>query len=92
MLILLALMIILWQYVPATLEGAGEGLRFYLSDFSKVKEAGIMDVVFAAMGQAFTPSLVLERPPYLEVIDKRNRQERLVVTVLDTCVAFWLQA
>ena len=53
MLILLALMIIL-AVRSATLEGAGEGLRFYLSpDFSKVKEAGIMDVVFAAMGQAF---------------------------------------
>ena len=47
MLILLALMIIL-AVRSATLEGAGEGLRFYLSpDFSKVKEAGIMDVVWS---------------------------------------------
>ena len=34
-----------------TLPGAGEGLEFYLKpDFSKLKEAGIGKVVFAALG------------------------------------------
>ena len=37
-----------------TLDGAAEGIRFYLiPDFGKMVENGIGDVVFAAMGQAF---------------------------------------
>lgn len=37
-----------------TLEGAAEGLKFYLiPDFSKMTEAGFGNVLFAAMGQAF---------------------------------------
>ncbi|MBQ2840020.1 MAG: sodium-dependent transporter [Oscillospiraceae bacterium] len=37
-----------------TLPGAGEGLKFYLKpDFSKMAESGILNVVSAAMGQAF---------------------------------------
>lgn len=37
-----------------TLDNAMEGLRFYLKpDVSKIKEAGIGEVIFAAMGQAF---------------------------------------
>ena len=53
MLMLLALMIIL-AVRSVTLSGAGEGLAFYLvPDFAKVKEAGLMEVVFAAMGQTF---------------------------------------
>ncbi len=37
-----------------TLPGAAEGLKFYLiPDFSKVAEAGLFEVVFAAMGQSF---------------------------------------
>ncbi len=37
-----------------TLPNGGEGLAFYLKpDFSKIQEAGIGEVVFAAMGQAF---------------------------------------
>ncbi|GAA0257457.1 sodium-dependent transporter [Muricomes sp. OA1] len=91
MLILLALMIIL-AVRSATLEGAGEGLRFYLSpDFSKVKEAGIMDVVFAAMGQAFfTLSLGIGAIAIFgSYIDKKRTLtgEAVCVTVLDTCVA-----
>ena len=91
MLILLALMIIL-AVRSATLEGAGEGLRFYLSpDFSKVKEAGIMDVVFAAMGQAFfTLSLGIGAIAIFgSYIDKKRTLtgEAVCVTILDTCVA-----
>ncbi len=37
-----------------TLPGAGEGLSFYLMpDFSKMMENGVLEVVSAAMGQAF---------------------------------------
>ena len=37
-----------------TLEGAGAGIAFYLvPDFGRMLEAGIGEVVFAAMGQAF---------------------------------------
>ena len=91
MLLLLALMIVL-AVRSATLEGAGEGLRFYLfPDFSKVKEAGIFDVVFAAMGQAFfTLSLGIGAIAIFgSYIDKKRTLtgEAVCVTVLDTCVA-----
>lgn len=37
-----------------TLPGASEGLRFYLlPDYGRLIERGVMEVVFAAMGQAF---------------------------------------
>ena len=37
-----------------TLDGAGEGIRFYLiPDFGKILENGLGEVIFAAMGQAF---------------------------------------
>ena len=38
------------------LPGASEGLRFYLvPDMEKVMETGISEIIFAAMGQAFSP-------------------------------------
>lgn len=91
MIILLILMVIL-AIRSATLEGASEGLRFYLyPDFSKVKEAGIMNVVFAAMGQAFfTLSLGIGAIAIFgSYIDKKRTLtgEAVCVTVLDTCVA-----
>lgn len=53
MLCLLMLMGIL-AVRSVTLPGAAEGLRFYLlPDFGKMKEAGIWEIVFAAMGQSF---------------------------------------
>ena len=53
MLLLLALMVILAAR-SVTLDGASEGLRFYLApDFHKVVEYGLFDTIFAAMGQAF---------------------------------------
>ncbi len=37
-----------------TLDGAMEGLKFYLApDFSKMAEQGVKETIFAAMGQAF---------------------------------------
>lgn len=91
MIILLILMVIL-AIRSATLEGASEGLRFYLyPDFSKVKDAGIMNVVFAAMGQAFfTLSLGIGAIAIFgSYIDKKRTLtgEAVCVTVLDTCVA-----
>ncbi len=91
MLLLLALMIVL-AVRSATLNGAGEGLKFYLyPDFSKVKEAGLFDVVFAAMGQAFfTLSLGIGAIAIFgSYIDKKRTLtgEAVCVTVLDTCVA-----
>ena len=50
---LLIIMLIL-MVRALTLPGAGEGLKFYLlPDFAKLKEAGIGEVVFAALGQSF---------------------------------------
>jgi NSS family neurotransmitter:Na+ symporter len=50
---LLVIMLIL-MVRALTLPGAGEGLKFYLlPDFAKLKEAGIGEVVFAALGQSF---------------------------------------
>lgn len=91
MLLLLALMIVL-AVRSVTLPGAGEGLRFYLlPDFEKVKEAGITEVVSAAMGQSFfTLSLGIGAIAIFgSYIDKKRSLtgEAICVTVLDTCVA-----
>ena len=91
MLILLALMIIL-AVRSCTLEGASEGLKFYLyPDFGKLMDSGITEVVFAAMGQAFfTLSLGIGALAIFgSYIDKRRSLsgEAVYITVLDTCVA-----
>ena len=91
MIILLALMIVL-AVRSSTLEGAGEGLKFYLyPDFNKVMENGIMDAVFAAMGQAFfTLSLGIGALAIFgSYVDKKRTLtgEAVYITVLDTCVA-----
>ena len=53
MLCLFGLMIVL-IIRAVTLPNAADGLAFYLKpDFSKIKEAGIMEVLYAAMGQSF---------------------------------------
>ena len=91
MIILLALMIIL-AIRSCTLEGASEGLKFYLyPDFNKLKDSGITNVVFAAMGQAFfTLSLGIGALAIFgSYIDKKRSLtgEAVYITVLDTCVA-----
>ena len=91
MLLLLVLMIIL-AVRSITLEGAGAGLEFYLfPDFGKVKENGIMEVVFAAMGQSFfTLSLGIGAIAIFGSYIDRSRSltgEAVCVTILDTCVA-----
>lgn len=53
MVVLLALMVVL-ACNSIMMENSGPGLEFYLKpDFGKIKEAGIGEVVFAALGQSF---------------------------------------
>ncbi len=74
------------------LEGAQEGLQFYLiPDFSNMLEAGASEVIFAAMGQAFfTLSLGIGAMAIFgSYIDKQRSLmgEAVNVAVLDTTVA-----
>ena len=92
MILLLALMIIL-AVRSATLPNAGEGIRFYLlPDFGKVKEAGVFEVVYAAMGQSFfTLSLGIGAIAIFgSYIDRKHSLsgEGVRVMALDTFVAF----
>ncbi len=75
-----------------TLDNAKEGLKFYLvPDFSKMKEAGIMDVISGAMLQAlFTLSLGMgSMAIFGSYIDKDRSLlgESVNIAVLDTLVA-----
>lgn len=75
-----------------TLPGAADGLSFYLRpDFGKMKEAGIMDAVFAAMGQAFfTLSVGAGSIAIFGSYIGKERSltgEAVSITALDTCVA-----
>lgn len=54
MLCLLGLIVVLAVH-SATLDGAVEGIKFYLiPNFENMKEAGIGNVIFGAMSQAFS--------------------------------------
>ena len=91
MVLLLALLIIL-AVRAVTLPGAGAGLEFYLlPDFGKMKEAGVMEVVSAAMGQSFfTLSLGIGAMAIFgSYIDKKRALpgEAVCITILDTSVA-----
>lgn len=91
MVLLLVLMIVL-AVRSATLPGAGEGLKFYLlPDFHKIREAGLMEVVFAAMGQSFfTLSLGIGAIAIFGSYINKSRSltgEAICITALDTCVA-----
>ncbi len=75
-----------------TLPGAGEGLQFYLMpDFGKMKEAGIANVVAAAMGQSFfTLSIGIgSMAIFGSYIDKERSLmgESVSILALDTAVA-----
>ncbi len=77
-----------------TLEGASEGLAFYLKpDFSKLYEApgGLFESIFAAMGQAFfTLSLGIGALAIFGSYIGRERSltgEAISITILDTFVA-----
>ena len=76
-----------------TMEGNSEGLAFYLKpDFKKMMEAGIGNVIFAALGQSFfTLSIGIGALAIFgSFIGKERRLlgEAVRVTVLDTAVAF----
>jgi len=91
MIILLILMVTL-AIRSVMLPNSGEGLRFYLyPDFHKLKEQGISEAIFAAMGQAFfTLSLGIGAIAIFgSYIDKSRTLtgEAICVTLLDTFVA-----
>ena len=91
MVCLLSLMVVL-AIRSVTLEGAMEGIRFYLlPDFHKIVDKGIGDVIFAAMGQAFfTLSLGIGAISIFgSYIGKEFKltSEALRVVLLDTAVA-----
>lgn len=75
-----------------TLPGGEEGLLFYLvPDFSSIQKYGLLEVIFAAMGQAFfTLSLGIGAIAIFgSYIDKKRRLlgETISVCTLDTVVA-----
>ena len=91
MLALLVLMIVLAVH-SLTLPGSGEGVEFYLKpDFEKLRQAGVSNVIFAAMGQSFfTLSIGIGSIAIFgSYIDKKRSLtgEAVCVTVLDTAVA-----
>ena len=92
MLSLLVLLVVLAVY-SCTLEGAGEGLRFYLlPSWKTFLEVGPVKVVVAAMNQAFfTLSLGIGAMAIFgSYLDKERSLlgEAINVGLLDTCVAF----
>lgn len=91
MLILFVLMLVL-AVRSITLPGGGEGLRFYLvPDFSQWKGTEFLEVVFAAMGQAFfTLSLGIGALTIFGSYIGKDRSlpgEARMVIILDTFVA-----
>jgi len=91
MLCLFAIMLVLVGN-SLLMDGAGEGLKFYLSpDFGKLKEAGLSNAIFDAMGQAFfTLSIGMGSIAIFgSYIDKKHSLsgEAIRITCLDTSVA-----
>ena len=91
MLALLAIMVILAGY-GFTMDGAKEGLAFYLKpDFGKMKEIGIANVIVGAMNQAFfTLSLGMGGMAIFGSYIGKERSllgEGVSVALLDTFVA-----
>lgn len=92
MIALLAIMVILAVNSIMT-EGASEGLRFYLiPSFERMRETGIVNVVVAAMNQAFfTLSLGIGAMAIFGSYIGKGRAlmgEAVSVAILDTFVAF----
>lgn len=88
---LLIIMVVLAVH-SVFLEGAGAGIRFYLvPDFSKMMQAGIGNVVFAALSQAFfTLSIGIGAMLIFgSYLDRSHRLagEAIHITALDTFVA-----
>ena len=92
MIALLVLMVAIAVYC-CCMDGAAEGLKFYLvPSFAKMKEAGIFNVIVAAMNQAFfTLSLGIGAMAIFGSYIGKDRAllgESVNVAVLDTFVAF----
>ena len=88
---LLLIMVVLAVH-SVFLEGAGEGIRFYLvPDFKRMAEMGIGNVVFAAMSQAFfTLSIGIGAMLIFGSYINKERKlfgEAISITILDTAVA-----
>lgn len=91
MTVLLLIMVVLAVH-SIFLEGAGEGIRFYLvPDFARMKEIGIGNVIFGAMSQAFfTLSIGIGAMLIFGSYIGRERSlagEAISITALDTFVA-----
>ena len=92
MLALLAIMIVL-AVNSITLEGSGEGLRFYLlPNLARMKEVGVGNIIVGAMNQAFfTLSIGMGSMAIFGSYIGKERAlfgEAVHVAVLDTFVAF----
>ena len=88
---LLIIMVVLAVH-SVMMDGAGEGIRFYLvPDFQKIKDAGIGNVVFAALSQSFfTLSIGIGAMLIFGSYLDRTRSltgEAVNITILDTFVA-----
>lgn len=93
MMVSLLLLMIVLAFNSVRMDGGKPGLEFYLKpDFSKIKEAGIGEVVFAALGQSFfTLSIGIGALAIFgSYIGKERRLtgEAVNVMILDTFVAF----
>lgn len=93
MMVLLLFIIVILAVRSMTLEGGGEGLKFYLlPDIGKMKDVGILETITAAMNQAFfTLSLGIGAMAIFgSYIDKKHTllKESVNIAVLDTFVAF----
>ena len=91
MVALLLLMLVLAGYC-CTLDGAAEGLKFYLiPNAENIKDAGLLTVISAAMGQAFfTLSLGIGSVAIFGSYISKERSllgESILITGLDTFVA-----
>ena len=92
MVILLALMVVL-ACNSIMMENSAPGLEFYLKpDFGKIEEAGIGEVIFAALGQSFfTLSIGIGALAIFGSYIGKERSltgEAVSVLILDTSVAF----
>ena len=89
---LLLILMVVMAVRSMTLQGAGEGLKYYLvPDFGVLKEQGIGNVCFAAMGQAFfTLSVGIGSMEIFGSYLDKDRSlfgEAVSITALDTFVA-----
>lgn len=89
---LLLILMVIMAIRSMTLQGAGEGLKYYLvPDFGVLKENGIGNVCFAAMGQAFfTLSVGIGSMEIFGSYLDKDRSlfgEAVSITALDTFVA-----